>query len=484
MNSIKKNAALNVTRQVCSVIFPLITFPYAVRILQADNYGKFTFSSSIISYLTLIAGLGISSYAVREGARLRGNNEKLSAFSDEVFTVNLFSTAIAYIILFVFIALSKKLQYYDTIIIILSLSVLFTTLGTDWLNTIFEDYAYLTKRYIICRILSIILLFLLVRDPDDIILYAFVSVFGTVLANIMNIIYIRRKWNIHPKPVFTRNIIRHITPLLLLFANTVASTIYINCDATILGFLKDDRSVGIYGVSAQIYTIIKGIINAAIIVIIPRVSYMIEKGSIEEINDIYRKTISSVFLIVVPCTVGLVFLNKDIITLVAGKSYIQSSTPLAILSAALLFATGACFFINAVSIPFRKERYVLILTLISAVMNIVLNLILIPKYNYNAAAFTTLLSEILMFTGGFLISRNLVSIYIKRDIILAAISGILVLAACVLVSLFAFNYVLRIVLSIVFSFFLYVGFLCIVKDNIVYEIIISAANQIGYRQKM
>ena len=478
MESIRKNAILNVIRQICSVIFPLITFPYAVRILQPEGYGIFTFSSSVISYVALFAALGISSYAVREGSGLRGDHASFSVFSNEVFTVNIFSTLTAYALLILAVLIWPKLQPYKSVLFILSLSVLFTTLGTDWINVIFEDYAYTTVRYILCHILGIVLLFVLVRDRSDLLNYTFVSVIGTACANAANIFYIRKKHGIKLKPVITPGVKKHILPVLILFANTIATTIYINSDSTILGILRGDYEVGIYGVATQIYFIVKQIINAAILVIVPRASAMIAANDIDTLNYLYKKTFGGVLVITVPCMVGLICLSPEIIMLISGSEYAASAVPLAILSASLLFATSACFYINGVLIPYKKERQVLILTAFSALLNIILNIILIPYYGCAAAASTTLLSELIMFAGGLLLSRSLIEIDIKRDIILSAVSGAAVLAVCLSVGLVTGNYILKIVLSILFSAVIYLIILFRAKNNIVWDTAVSFYNRL------
>ena len=209
MNSIKKNATLNVIKQICTILFPLITFPYATRILQTENYGMYTFSSSVVSYFTLIAGLGVTNYAVREGARIRNNKTSIISFVDEVFSVNIISTAISYIALILLILFWRKLDSYIAIILILSSSIAFTTLGTDWINIIYEDYEYITKRYIICHVLAIIFLFLTVKDTDDTIFYAISTVIGVVSANIFNIIYIRKRYGLRPKIRIDKKVLIH-----------------------------------------------------------------------------------------------------------------------------------------------------------------------------------------------------------------------------------------------------------------------------------
>ena len=87
--SIKVNAILNTTKQICMIIFPIITFPFASRVLGTFYFGKVNFGASIISYITLIAGLGISNYAIREGAKLRDERGRLQTFCNEIFSINI-----------------------------------------------------------------------------------------------------------------------------------------------------------------------------------------------------------------------------------------------------------------------------------------------------------------------------------------------------------------------------------------------------------
>lgn len=465
MNSVKKNAALNIIKQICTIVFPLITFPYATRILHTENYGMFMFASSIISYISLFAGLGVNNYAVREGARVRNDLNKISNFVDEVFTINVISTISSYFILLFLIIFWKKIGPYKEIILILSIGIAFTTIGTDWVNVIFEDYTYITKRYIVCQFAAIILLFIIVKDSSDVLNYAFVSVFGGILANAANIIYIRKHFHLNPKLCLSKSVIVHVIPIFVLFANAVAQTIYINSDVTILGILKDDYAVGIYGVASRIYIMVKGIANAAIYVVIPRVASLISQKKNDEINNLYKKTLGSVIVIIVPAMVGLISLSRDIVLFMSGRGYTDAYQPLIILSCALVFATTACLYINGVLIPYRKEKIVLFLTVTSAALNIGLNFVLIPRFSYNAAAFTTLISEIYICVGGYLAARKICRLNINRDIILAIIAGIIVFCSCALIHFWVPNYILRIILSIAISICLYLTFMCIVKNN-------------------
>ena len=87
--SLGLNAFLNGVRSVLNLLFPLITFPYVSRVLSVSGIGIYNFSNTYVSYFILIAGLGIATYAVREGAKYRENQDKINKFVSQVFSLNM-----------------------------------------------------------------------------------------------------------------------------------------------------------------------------------------------------------------------------------------------------------------------------------------------------------------------------------------------------------------------------------------------------------
>lgn len=464
--SLKVNAILNVIKQMCSIIFPMITFPYASRVLGAFNYGKINFGSSIISYITLIASLGISTYAIREGAKVRNDHKKLSRLCDELFSINIISTVIAYAILFLLIIFWKRLDGYATLLIIQSLTVLFTTIGTDWINTIYEDYLFLTVRYLICQTFSLILMFIIVRTRNDYLNYAFASVINIAMANVINIGYIRKTYKLHPKFTIKINAKKHMKPIMALFGTAIASMIYINSDVTLLGIFKDEGEVGLYSVSAKIYNLVKQLLNALLIVSIPRISHEIANSDRKVVENHLSNILHTLLIIIFPASIGLLMLSKNIILLFSGNQYLNAYTSLQILSVALVFATLACFYINVVMIPYNQEGKVLFATGLSAVANILLNIILIPFWGQNAAALTTLIAEMIMTILGIYYTRKNITIRMTKPLIIGAGSGIGVGAVCYLVLLFIGNMLLQIVLSVVLSVIFYIVYIFIADRSV------------------
>ncbi len=429
-NSLKVNAVLNIIKQCCAIIFPLITFPYVSRTLGVEVYGKVNFSSSIISYISLLAGLGVSSYAIREGARIRDDKNKFEKFASEVFSINVVSTIIAYILLAMLVLFWNKLEPYRVLIGILSINVLLTTLGTDWVNTVYEDFLYLTIRYVLCQSIAVVTTLIFVKKPDDVALYAFFSNLGTALANILNLLYIRRTLHVNVSFTLKMNIRRHLRPIMLLFGNMISSMIYLYSDTTMLGVLVGDVAVGYYTVSSKIYSLVKQLINAVSNVLTPRLSYGFENETSENSSNNINGVLGALSIIVFPIAIGMLCMGEEIILLIAGEEYLDAYPALAILSVALIFSTYACIFVSVIMLSQRRDKEILMASCISAVVNIVLNLFLIPKYSYNAAAFTTLVSELLMFIMGIYYTHRTVKIEIRKYLILSIIGGVEVWAIC------------------------------------------------------
>ena len=448
--SVKFNAFLNVIKELMSIIFPMITFPYATRVLGLNNYGKYTFSASIVNYISYIAAAGILRYAIRECAKVRDEREKRNELINEIFTINVITTVVAYIVLAFLMIFWKRLDAYAPIILTISLSVLFTTLGTDWINAANEDYLFITIRYICCQGIAIVAMFLLVRSRSDVVWYALVSVLGSLLANIANFVHIRRSLNIFPKIVLSRTIKKHIKPILYLFASTIATFIYINSDVTMLGIFKTDSVVGLYGVSTKFYTMIKQLINAAFVVVIPRISRGIVKDK-EKTAGKLSEILNITLLITIPAASGLFMVRRSLILLFAGNEYIQAEASLAILAIALIPALLANFFINIVLIPLGKEKSVMIATVTSAIINVLLNFILIPIFAERGAAFTTLLAELTMTTMGVYYSNFVNYKEIKKALVISILSALLIIGICFFINKLIENYIIDLVMCVAFS---------------------------------
>ena len=458
------NALLNAIKTIFSIIFPLITFPYISRVLGVENIGIYNFSTSVVSYFTLLAGLGINTYAIREGARYRNSKKEISEFCSEVFSINLISTLISYGILAVCLLFLPNLHDDALIILILSVSICFTTLGCEWVFNIYEEFGYITIRTILFQIISLILMFVFVKNKHSLIQYALITVLATSGANIINI-FARKKF-CDIRFCFGVKLRKHLFPILILFANSIAMTIYINSDVTILGLISGNYYVGLYSVATKVYTMLKSLLGALIVVSIPRLSSYLGAENKKQYIETSSIILNALITIAVPAMVGTFALSDEIVLILSGREYIAASMSLTILSVALVFSIVSWFYTSCVLVVNKQDKSVLKATTLAAVANIVMNVILIPYFNQNAAALTTALAELISafvcyWYGKKYFHANLQ----KNDIISVLMGSFLILLICYLVRLCISSLCVSVVVSVVISMIIYGAVLVLFRNN-------------------
>lgn len=464
--SLKINAILNIIKTGSSIAFPLITFPYVSRILHVTNVGKVNYANSIISYFSLLAALGISIYGIREGAGLRNNKKEFEKFVSEVFSINIISTIIAYLLLIILILVSPGLMNYRSLLIILSLVIPFSTLGIDWINTIYEDYSYITLRTIAFQIISLIIILSLVKYENDYWIYALSMVVSSVGACVMNFVYTKKYCK--KKITISLNLKKHLKPILLLFSTNIAAVIYTSIDITLLGIMVGDYSVGLYSTSVKVYNIIKQVIFAIIVVSLPRVSYYFANNFKKEYKETLDKLFDFLILIALPMVTGLFLLSSSIINILAGSEYNGAIESLKILSITIFFATFAYFFMQLILLPSKNEKYILRATTVSAISNVLLNLLFIPFMKQNGAALTTLISEATVLAIVSYYSSQIIELKIDMKNFIDSVIGCIFIGLYVLlIQKYVVNNVVTVVISLVGSLLIYILVLIIVRNKMI-----------------
>lgn len=472
--SLSFNAFLNGIRNVLNLIFPLITFPYVSRILSVQGIGINNFSSTYVNYFVLIAGLGIDTYAIREGAKYRSKKEVISKFSSQMFSINMLSTVCAYVLLILTLLVFTNLRNYILCILIYSLQIFFTTIGTEWIYTIYEDFSYITLRSIIFKIISIILLFLFVKKESDYLIYAGITVLATVGSNTLN--YLHAKSLVRVKLTKSLDLRKHLKPILIIFATAITSTIYVSSDNTMLGLLKNDYSVGLYSVSVKIYSMVSGLVTSGLAVTLPRLAMLYGQKRMKEFNSIFFKTYNVLNLIALPSIVGLIMTSKDIILIVSGEKYLPSVITLQIIAVALIFSVFSWFISSCVLIPAKREKQVLYALIICSLVNVILNFILIPKWSYNAAAVTTVISELLSmvlmaYYAWDIIKDTILDKRVWANLLSIFIGCASIIGVCCLANIYIKPMMVHFVVSVVFSILIYFVILIVLKNPFVLDIL-------------
>lgn len=465
---------LNAVKGFMSVFFPLITFPYISRVLGVEGIGKYNFAFSIIHYFLLIAGLGINQYAIREGSGIR-DGEGFPRFVNEVFTINVIATAVAYALLAAAMLL-PRLREYRALLLVLSMQIAFTTLGVEWIYSIFEDYVFITVRSVLFQLLSLVLMFVFVHTSDDLLIYAAIVTLSGTGANIWNFFHSKRYCRIRLTGKIDWK--RHMKPIWILFGMSLTVSIYVASDTTILGFLCGEYTVGIYSASVKVYTAAKTVLSAILVVSIPRLSSLLgkqEKQAFDrEAVDIY----STLLTFVVPAIIGIILLRKQIILLLSGSAFLPATSSLVLLAVALFFCMGAWFWGQCILLPMKMEAKSFKITIVSALVNIIFNFLLIPLWKENAAALTTILAEGISFFGCRYFGRKHVSIKGIGTIIAKVLAGcIAIVAVCLILRLLLPNLLAYTILAVLVSVIVY----CIVEVLLRNEVMVNTLHSVKSR---
>lgn len=407
VKSVKFNFVMNLIRVLMTIAFPLITYPYASRVLHTAGLGQANFVASVISYFQLIAAFGINNYAITEGAKIRDDKEKLNKFASEMLFINLVSMAVAYV-LFAVILFLPKFDGYRILLIASSFSILFATLGMEWLFELLEEYEYITLRSVIFQILSLVMMFVLVRDESDVFWYVVLIVVSTTGYGILSLFQSRKYVKFFTTPIVLRDLKVHIKPMVYMFGVSIASVIYLNSDITMLGFMKGDDEVGIYTMASKMNQILGMLIKSLSTVIMPRLAYYIEKGKKEEFNGLLQNAFRFMMLLIMPCMVGMFLISPEVIRLIAGEEFLPGASASRILAVNLFFSPINGFIAYQIFMPRKKENIIFWATLGGAVSNFVINLALIPWLGFDGAAIATVIAEALVMVICVILGRRMI----------------------------------------------------------------------------
>lgn len=463
--SLVKNSIYNVIYKLLNVFFPLISSTYVSHVLTATGVGKVTSAQNIAQYFVLIAALGIPNYGTREIARVLDKQDKTNKLFSELFFLNFISTMICSIAYYILIA---NLQYFSSQIslyAIAGLAIVFNIINVDWYYQGSEEFKFIAIRGCIVKILSLIGLFIFVRSPKDCSVYALIYVLaiaGNYLFNIFNL----RKRNV--KLVYKKiDIVKHIKPVGILLCTVIAIELYTLLDTTMISYFCEPENVAYYTNSVQIVRILITTVSAIGGVLLPRLSYYRVQGLDSKCGEIVSQIFHIMLFIFLPSGIGLMMTANCIMPVLFGNSFTASVLTLR-LASILVYALGfSNLFGTQVLLTFDKEKNLFLCTLVGAVSNIVMNYILIPKFQQNGAVIASIISETLVTVLSLYFARKCIKIKLEKNMILTMIFATVIMAVGIyMVSLVTqgCSLVIELVLEVIIGIVIYIFINKILKN--------------------
>lgn len=468
--SLKLNFIMNAILTMSSFIFPLITFPYVSRILLPEGTGKVSFATSLISYFAMFAQLGIPTYGIRACAKVRDNKEELTRVAQELVIINLIMSIISYAALTIALVFVPRLRAERVLYAIVSLTIIFNVIGMEWLYKALEQYTYITIRSIIFKFVALVAMFAFVHQKEDYVVYGAITLIAASGSSIFNLINAHKF--ICMRPVGKYHFKRHFKPIAVFFAMSCATTIYTHLDTVMLGFMKTDTDVGYYNAAVRIKTILVSIVTSLGVVLLPRAAYYIEHKMIDEFYRIAHKAINFVFLLALPMMLYFMIFAKEGIFFLSGSAYERAILPMQVIMPTLLFIGLTNVMGIQMLVPLGKEKMVLYSEIAGAVVDLIVNLILIPKYASVGAAIGTLVAEIVVWIIQFsALKHDIIPAYRKIQypkILLALTIGC---TASVWVKMLNWNAFFTLLLSAILFFGSYGLVLIVTHEPLVLEIV-------------
>lgn len=391
IHSVKYNFIMNAILTVAGIIFPLITFPYISRVLLVEGSGKVAFATSVVTYFTMFASLGIPTYGVRACAIVRDNKEKLSKTVQELLIISGGTTLLMYIVFGISLFVIPEFAQERTLLLIVGLGIGLNTIGVQWLYNALEQYSYITTCSILFKVIGMILMFLLVKESSDYQIYGGVYVIASFGSYVLNFICLRKFVTFQKTGTYQFK--QHLKHIMVFFAMSAGASIYLNLDVVMLRFLQSNEAVGYYNAGIKVKTVLVTCVTSLGTVLLPRLSYYIETADKKAFQLMVGKAFRFVFVAASAVTVYFSIFARESILLLSGEAFLPAVGPMMILMPTVLLIGLSNVTGIQILTPNGREREVMYSIWGGAILDFVLNLIVIPKFSANGAALSTLLAE-------------------------------------------------------------------------------------------
>ena len=400
--SVKINYFYNLIYNLLTLLLPLLTTPYLSRVLGVENIGIYGFTNSIVTYFVLFGCLGTTLYGQREIAYVQDDKEKQSKVFYEIFFVKLISMFISILLYGFSFCLDGTLSLYYQILLIYLVANVF---DISWYLQGIEEFDKTVIRNLIVKVLSIILIFVLVKKPDDLWIYFTIFAVSELLGNITMWIYVPKYLN---KPNFKKiNLKKHLKPILMLFIPQIAIKVYTVLDKTMIGVISGNMNdVGFYEQGQNIVRALIVIITAYGTVMASRIAYTYKNSDKKETIKYLKSSFRFSWLLGIPLMLGTIAVADKLVPWFFGDGYdpvsniIKFTSPL-IIAIGLNNVLGMQYLV-----PIGRQKDFTTAVVIGALSNFVLNNILIRLFGTIGAVIASVLAETIILIYELYVTRK------------------------------------------------------------------------------
>ena len=391
--SLFKNAVFSVIYRLLNILFPLISYGYAARILTSDGVGRHAAAANNVSYFVILGSLGIQAYATREIARRKNDKKERDKLFSEMLVINFLLTVFASIVFVVCMYFVPLMRDEKSLYLICAIAIATNFINVDWYFQGTEDFKFIAVRSFVVKLLSLIAVIAFVRDVDDLYIYALISVLANTLYHVISIVHAGRKTKIGFRGSDMR---RHMKPLLFLALCTVSTELYARMDITMLDIMDEHSTVAFYSYAQKIVNLIIIALIAITAVFLPRLSYYYLHDK-EKFNKLTKFGADTMIFVSIPMCLGLASVAYPLVSVWLGSGYLDAAPCLIILAFMIPLKCVGDIVCYQVMMCAGKEFFLMIAYFITLVINFVNNMLLIPRYGALGASIASVISEVVVF---------------------------------------------------------------------------------------
>lgn len=324
----------------------------------------------------------------------------------------------------------------------------------NWLFCGLQKFKFTVTRSGIIKILSLILIFIFVKDENDLYKYIFILA-GTTLLNQL-VLWPFLKKEVKFVKVSKKDIFKHLKTTIILFIPVLATSIYKTMDKIMIGNMSNMAEVGYYENAEKMLNIIMSVISALGTVTLPQMTYLYSKNNKEEFNKIFEKSILFIFFIVFPVIFGFWATADDLVSLYLGDGFSESALLLKLLSISLPFSTIASIVRMQLLIPRSKDKEYIVSIVLGAIINFIFNIFLIGRFKAAGATIGTILAEaVVCITQCYYIRKELPIKEYGRKIIPFIIKSILMFIVVMIVGRVINKQLVRLIVQVLVGIAIY-----------------------------
>ena len=475
--NIKKNYIYNVIYQLLIIIIPLIVTPYTSRVLLPEGIGKYSFTTSIITYFTLFASLGFGYYAQREIAKNSQNKSIQSTVFWEILICRLLSVLIS-VIVNIILVFTGVYGNNTTLMMLLTINIAAIAVDISFFFQGNEEFGRLVFINIIIKILGTISIFLFVKKQTDLWIYALINCLILVISNLsLWPLLFKRLTSVKIKQLRP---FKHLKPTLILFIPSIAVTLYTVLDKSLLGIITNSEvQNGYYEQAEKIIKMAMTIITCLGTVMVSRNSYELSHNNHSKVVENNYKSIHFVWLLGFPMAVGIILVSDNLVTWFLGQDFNYCAVLLKVLSPLILIIGLSNVLGMQYLIPYKKDRGFTIAVSIGALSNLILNIPLIYFCGSLGAAIATILAELIVTSVMIiLVKKNMTIKSILKSSIKPFIASCIMFGITFPLSYYLNSSILNTLLIIICGVVVYGIAILLLKDKLVYTILLQLKRKI------